>query len=334
MTRPGGVAPRFDTTRCKRCGLCSWLCPAEAIRAGEGGTPYFDSAGACSGCRMCELICPDFAVTLVQAGVEAVAPTADGVDWDRPVSESRVATEERGIMGRAAEAKPEEGNRVGVQTLERPAKTTARRVTEAAEATWEMPAPVGQDFGAGPLADREFIEVRFGGSGGQGVILTGIVLAMAATRDHRHVVNTQSYGPEARGGYSRSDVIIAAEPVSYPELQAVDLLVALSPEAAERYCGLLNRDSYFVYDSGLIPEPPQVAGRMFGAPFTQLATEVSGRPQTANILALSAAVAVTGVVTPRSLEVAALSMVPESSVEPNMRALACGMGFRGYDWGE
>src|SRR3989304_3464668 len=77
---------------------------------------------------------------------------------------------------------------------------------------------------AGLLAGRRFLEVRFGGSGGQGVILMGVILALAATRDHRHVIQTQSYGPEARGGYSRSDVIISSRPVDYPELQDIDIL--------------------------------------------------------------------------------------------------------------
>ncbi len=69
---------------------------------------------------------------------------------------------------------------------------------------------------AGLLADRDLVEVRFGGSGGQGVILMGVILAMAATRDHRYVVQTQSYGPEARGGYSRSDVIISRQACRLP----------------------------------------------------------------------------------------------------------------------
>ena len=81
---------------------------------------------------------------------------------------------------------------------------------------------------------RDLVEVRFGGSGGQGVILMGVILAMAGARDHRFVVQTQSYGPEARGGYSRSDVIISDSPIDYPELEQADLLVALSQDCGRR----------------------------------------------------------------------------------------------------
>lgn len=185
---------------------------------------------------------------------------------------------------------------------------------------------------AGLLAARDFIEVRFGGSGGQGVILMGVILAMAATRDHRYVVQTQSYGPEARGGYSRSDVIISDSPVDYPELEHADLLVTLSQEAVNEYARLLRPNGILIYDSENVIEPPRVAGVSFGVPFTRLAVEETGRRQTANILTLGAVAGMTGVVSVESLQRALMGRVPAGTEDVNSRALARGLALNPAEW--
>jgi 2-oxoglutarate ferredoxin oxidoreductase subunit gamma len=177
----------------------------------------------------------------------------------------------------------------------------------------------------GVLAEREKIEIRFGGTGGQGVILMGVILAMAATRDHRQVVQTQSYGPEARGGYSRSDVIISDHAIDYPQLGSMDLLVALSQESASGYIGLLRPDGVFVYDSEKVTDPPAFGGRSYGVPFTRLAIEETGRAQTTNVLTLGGVVAVTGVVSIDSLRRAVMEMVPKGTEQVNGRALSRGL---------
>jgi len=179
----------------------------------------------------------------------------------------------------------------------------------------------------GLLAGREFTEVRFGGSGGQGVILVGVILAMAATRDHRFVVQTQSYGPEARGGYSRSDVIVSDRPIDYPELLGIDLLVALSQESATGYLRMLRPDGVLIYDSENVVEPPAFPGMRFGIPFTRLAVEETGRRQTTNILTLGAVIGITGVVSVGSLKKAVSGMVPAGTEEINGKALARGLGL-------
>lgn len=185
---------------------------------------------------------------------------------------------------------------------------------------------------AGPLAARDFIEVRFGGSGGQGVILMGVILALAATRDHRYVVQTQSYGPEARGGYSRSDVIISDRPIDYPELERADLLVTLSQEAVSGYARLLRPGGILIYDSENVTEPPRVAGMRFAVPFTRLAVEETGRRQTANILTLGAVAGITGVVSVESLRKAVMGMVPAGTEEVNNKALARGLALDPAEW--
>lgn len=181
---------------------------------------------------------------------------------------------------------------------------------------------------SGVLAERDFVEIRFGGTGGQGVILMGVILAMAATRDHRQVVQTQSYGPEARGGYSRSDVVISDRAIDYPQLADVDLLVALSQQSASGYIGILRPDGVFIYDSEKVTEPPAFNGHSYAVPFTRLAVEETGRVQTANVVTLGGVVAITGVVSIESLRKAVMEMVPKGTEEVNGRALARGLAVK------
>jgi 2-oxoglutarate ferredoxin oxidoreductase subunit gamma len=194
------------------------------------------------------------------------------------------------------------------------------------EATTLNPVRVGL------LADREFVEVRFGGSGGQGVVLMGMILAVAANHDRRCVVQTESYGPEARGGFSRSDVIISNNPIDYPKLDSADLLVALSQASADAYASSLRRDGIFIYDSERVGDPPSFSGVSLGMPFVRWAQEETGRPQPANVVALGVTVRVTGIVSVESLEKSVSETVPAGTVEVNMKALAKGLALDPAEW--
>jgi 2-oxoglutarate ferredoxin oxidoreductase subunit gamma len=185
---------------------------------------------------------------------------------------------------------------------------------------------------AGLLADRDFVEVRFGGSGGQGVVLMGIILAVAANRDCRCVVQTESYGPEARGGHSRSDVIISDNPIDYPKLDQADLFVALSQAAATGYVKTLRKDGILIYDSERVVTLPGFGGTIFGVPFTRLAKEETGRAQTANVLTLGAVVGITGVVSVESIHKAVFEAVPRGTTEVNGKALAKGLSLNPAEW--
>ena len=186
---------------------------------------------------------------------------------------------------------------------------------------------------AGLLAARDYVEVRFGGTAAQGVLLMGVVLAMAATRDHRYVVQTQTYGLAARGGYGHSDVIISDRPIDYPEIQSADLLVALSQDSADGYARLLGPESILVYDSENVSKPPPFVGASFGIPFTQLALEGTGQLETTpDVLALGAVVGITGVVSVGSLRQSVMSMVPPGSEDANSKALALGLALDEGQW--
>jgi 2-oxoglutarate ferredoxin oxidoreductase subunit gamma len=184
----------------------------------------------------------------------------------------------------------------------------------------------------GLLAGHDFVEVRFGGSGGQGVLLMGVILATAANYDGRCVAQTESYGPEARGGYSRSDVIISDAPIDYPRLDHADVLVALSRDSVGAYLPNLREDGILIYDSERVTEPPVFAGASYGVPFTRLTKEETGRTQPTNVLTLGAVVGITGAVTVESLRRAVLEAVPPGTQEINSRALARGLALDPAEW--
>src|SRR5512134_515662 len=97
------------------------------------------------------------------------------------------------------------------------------------------------------------VGIRLAGSGGQGLLLAGQILAEAAgIHDGKEVTQIQSYAPLARGAPSESDVIISSEPIDYPAVEKADILLALTPEAAEHYLSNLKRASILIYDSSLI----------------------------------------------------------------------------------
>ncbi|OFW61274.1 MAG: hypothetical protein A2133_10840 [Actinobacteria bacterium RBG_16_64_13] len=161
----------------------------------------------------------------------------------------------------------------------------------------------------------------------------GVVLAMAATRDHRYVVQTQTYGLEARGGYGHSDVIISDSPIDYPELQSGDLLVVLSQDSAKGYSDLLRPDSILIYDSENVTAPPSFVGTSYGIPFTRLALEGTGQDDTTpDVLALAAVVGITGVVSVQSLRAAVENTTPPGDEEVNSKALALGLALDPGEW--
>ncbi|MEI8355082.1 MAG: 2-oxoacid:acceptor oxidoreductase family protein [Deltaproteobacteria bacterium] len=168
-------------------------------------------------------------------------------------------------------------------------------------------------------------ELRFSGAGGQGLILAGIIMAEAAAiYDGKQALQSQSYGPEARGGASKSEVIISYDPIDYPKATAVDALLALTQEACDKYSGDLKEGAILLVDSDLVKKIPKGDFLLVGFPIINTAKNEVGRTIVANIVALGAMVALTGVVTKASVEKAVLSRVPEAFRELNLKALQIG----------
>jgi len=187
----------------------------------------------------------------------------------------------------------------------------------------------------GILSGREFVQVRFAGTAAQGVVLMGVLLAMAATRDHRYVAQTQTHGLEENDVHGHSDVIISDRPVDFPELQGIDLLVSLCQGSADAYVGMLGPESVFVYDSQTVTKPPFFDGSSFGIPFSSLAQGVPGRGEpAADMVALGATVAIAGVVSPASLRLTLKNLAAEGSREARRRALSYGLRQKPWRWQE
>lgn len=167
------------------------------------------------------------------------------------------------------------------------------------------------------------VEIRLSGSGGQGLILAGLILAEAAAiYEGKNAVQTQSYGPEARGGSSKSEVIISNQEILFPKTTRLDYLLALNQESCDRYTRDLKEDGLLLVDVDAVDHVPPV--RTVSLPFVRTAREKVGRIMTTNIVCLGALVNLSNVVSKESLKKAVLSRVPRGTEELNLKALQLG----------
>jgi len=168
-------------------------------------------------------------------------------------------------------------------------------------------------------------ELRFSGAGGQGLITAGIIMAKAASiYEGKEAVQSQSYGPEARGGASKSEVIISDSIIDYPKVTKCDALLAMTQEACNKYSDDLKQDGVLLYDSDLVTKLPEGNFKKVGFNIINTAKNEVGREIVANIVALGAMVALTGQITRENAEKAVLSSVPEAFIELNKKAFNMG----------
>ena len=186
----------------------------------------------------------------------------------------------------------------------------------------EARRPGGPTGEAGP----ERVEIRCGGSGGQGILLAAAVIAEAAAGLGKYVVQTQSYGPEARGGASKAEVIVSAEAIDYPEVRRPDVTLVLSQAAYEKYGGDTKPGGLLVYDSGLVEvDPEDMSVVRCGLPFTQVATEDLGKAVVTNIVAVGALARLSGALPAEAVRAAVLSRVPARFEDLNAQAFDLGL---------
>ncbi len=179
------------------------------------------------------------------------------------------------------------------------------------------------------MLDR--FEIRLSGSGGQGLVLAGIILGEAAgIYEGKNVVQTVTYGPAARGGTSRADVVVSDEEIDYPKAIQLDILLAMNQMACDESAAQLKDAGILVVDAGLVAQVP--TPRVVKIPFTQIAREKCGREQMANIVALGALSKLiptmppgAGVVSPESLESAVLARIPKGTEKLNKLAFEEGI---------
>ncbi len=168
-------------------------------------------------------------------------------------------------------------------------------------------------------------EVRFSGSGGQGVILASVILGAAASLyENKYTVQSQAYGPEARGGASKADVIISDAPVRYPKARVIDYMVALTQKAADKYMHNLKPGGLIIIDSDFMTVP-EGDYTVFSLPLTTQSHDVLGKLIALNIVSLGALVEASHVVSIESAEKAVLLNVPKGTEDFNVKALHLGI---------
>jgi 2-oxoglutarate ferredoxin oxidoreductase subunit gamma len=174
---------------------------------------------------------------------------------------------------------------------------------------------------SGTLAPRT--EIRLAGEGGQGMILAGIILAEAASiHDGKMAVQTQSYGPEARGGASKSEVVIADGEIDHPEVLSADVVVTLSQEAYDKYAASVKPGGLLIVDDEKVHTIHETEA--IRIPISRLAFETTGKTITANTVALGVLVGLTGVVSREAIEKAVTARAPRGTEEMNRQALEAG----------
>jgi 2-oxoglutarate ferredoxin oxidoreductase subunit gamma len=166
-------------------------------------------------------------------------------------------------------------------------------------------------------------EIRFAGFGGQGIITSAVIFGKAAALyDDKYVVQTQVYGPEARGGAATSAVVLDEVEILYPKVTDPDIYVIMSQDSFDQYGVKAKPDAIMVLDSGLVHDRPNCT--YYEVPASRVAKEELGRVIVANIIMLGALVAATGVIGREALKQGILTSVPKGTEELNMKAMTQG----------
>lgn len=175
-------------------------------------------------------------------------------------------------------------------------------------------------------------EIRIAGFGGQGVLMCGIIIAKAASLfDHKYAVQTQSYGPEARGGASRTEVVISDENIDYPKVEHPQIFVAMSHEALIKYIDDIQENAILIIDPELVYEDEiqniikEKNLTVYKSNATHVAEEVIGKKIVANIVILGSFVKATSMISVDATKQAIKDSVPKGTEDLNMKAFEEGM---------
>jgi len=173
------------------------------------------------------------------------------------------------------------------------------------------------------------IEVRISGLGGQGVVLAGEILGRAAAYEGKNVVQTQSYGAEARGSAAKSEVIISNSKIGFPKVRKCDILVAMSQSAVEKHLKDLKKKGVLVVDEDTVEHIPKTKAKLFRIPATKTAEKLLKSRLYANVVMLGALTKITGIVKEEAVETAITDSVPESAREANITGFREGLIISG-----
>jgi 2-oxoglutarate ferredoxin oxidoreductase subunit gamma len=172
----------------------------------------------------------------------------------------------------------------------------------------------------------ERCRIVFSGSGGQGIITAAIVLAEAAVLyEGLNAVQSQSYGPEARGGSSRSDVIIADTDIRFPKVIQPNVLVCLSQDAYSKFSGLIRPGGLLLTDSHYVKHEKKVDARQVELDMYKEVMDKIGRPIVFNICMLGALISLTQLIKPESIMNVLERRIPAGFLDLNKQALELGL---------
>lgn len=173
-------------------------------------------------------------------------------------------------------------------------------------------------------------ELRLAGSGGQGVILATVILAEAALISGKHTAQSQAYGPEARGGYCKAEVLISDEPIGFTKVQNPTFLMTLTQKSLDHYSSAVDENCLLLMDSSLTPDK-ELKAKVISLPILETAKDVVGKLQTANIVAVGCINEILHITDDASMEKAVLMHIPKGTEKINLKALEEGRKLaKGY----
>ena len=176
--------------------------------------------------------------------------------------------------------------------------------------------------------EKERYRIVFSGSGGQGVITASIILAEAAVIfEGLNAVQSQSYGPEARGGATRADVIISNRDIRFPKVNQPNVLVSLTQEAYNKFSATIRPGGLLLTDSHFVKPERKVDARQIGLRMYETVMEKVGKPIVYNICVLGTVLGLTQLVSTESILKVLEKRVPPDLLQLNKTALECGLGL-------
>jgi len=166
------------------------------------------------------------------------------------------------------------------------------------------------------------------GSGGQGVITAAIILAETAVlHENLNAVQSQAYGPEARGGSTRSDVIISGEPINFPKVYQPNVLICLTQPAYNKFYPIIRPGGLLVTDSRFVDIERKADAIQKQLPMYETVMEKIGKPIVFNICMLGAVVALTELIRPESVRKVLKGRIPSGFLEMNYQSLDIGLSL-------
>jgi 2-oxoglutarate ferredoxin oxidoreductase subunit gamma len=174
-----------------------------------------------------------------------------------------------------------------------------------------------------PKAERT--EIRIAGLGGQGVVLAGQILGRAAVYDGKKVVQTQSYGAEARGSAAKSEVIISDEKIGFPIVRKCDVLVAMNQVAFDKNSKDVKENGIIIAEEDIKAETDDIKARVFHVPATKTAEAEFKSKMYANVVMLGALTKITALVSNEAMEKAIFDSLLNETKQRNINAFRLGL---------